>query len=201
MPKVKPPIQGYDAVAIALTDLFEGVKKKKNSKQGKTLTARGIASNATKLLNSNYNQSGQGRNGQTITAALDSPNALPGVGESPSPTSTATGLRSTRSSTRSTNSHDSPSLPTPTHLDMGRCYDDDAAASPCLVPVTTLDRGMKRLHYHDIVRLRVGDSITCVVPANNTNHHDLANAARDLARDLFKRSLVADRLHSFGHDT
>ena len=67
------------------------------------------------------------------------------------------------------------------------------SSESCVERVTALDTGMRRLNYHAIVRLRVGDLITCVVPAINKYHHDLANDARELTRSLFRRALLVDR--------
>ena len=98
--------------------------------------------------------------------------------------------RSTRSHTNST------PLSNPTQLDFGRAYCDDAAElTACVAPVTTLNRGMRRLNYYDIVRLRVGDSMMCVVPAENSKHIKLANRTRPHALDIVTRSLLANRGH------
>ena len=61
--------------------------------------------------------------------------------------------------------------------------------------MTTLNHGWHCLDYYDIVRLRVGDKITCVVPAENSRHIDLANRTMHMTIDLFKHSLLASRGH------
>ena len=77
-------------------------------------------------------------------------------------------------------------------LRMGR--DESAYTIPCVIPVSTVDTGVRRLNYGAIVRLRVGDEVTCVVPARNLKHQDLANDARDSMLSVFKRALLADRV-------
>ena len=62
-----------------------------------------------------------------------------------------------------------------------------------MAPVTTLNRGMWRINYSNIVRLIVGDKFMCVIPAENNNHIKIADRTRVLTLDLFKRSLLADR--------
>ena len=71
-------MQGYDAVAKVLTTLFHGVlNDKTNKKKQAATTARGTASNATKLLKSNFQNSAQGKDRKTVQAVSVSPDASP----------------------------------------------------------------------------------------------------------------------------
>ena len=132
--KSSKPIQGFDAVAKALSDFFQGVLGDKVKKKMAT-TARGTASNAAKLSVSNFQQSAQGRNHPT-DGALDSSPSLVAKGLSfshpPTPhqnivTASVTPSRTTCLTTNSTPQSKTPiPLPTPTHLYMGQeCYDND----------------------------------------------------------------------------
>ena len=62
------------------------------------------------------------------------------------------------------------------------------------VPISSTNRGMKRLEPSAIVNLRVGDDITIVVPPINRREPNTAKVARVATINLFKRIITANFL-------
>ena len=55
----------------------------------------------------------------------------------------------------------------------------DAIHNECLIKLSSTDQGMRRLKYPEIVRVRVHDFFTCVVPPQmNGRMYKVANATR-----------------------
>ena len=193
-PKAKPPVQGFDAVARRLTAIFQGVvTDRAKKKKPPPSTVQGAVSAASKQMKSNYQNSAQGRNRPSASTSSTPSDAFK-ITASRSSASSPVPPRLTRSATIAPTSATSSTSPLrPTKLELNGTYSFGDQSFRCMAPVTTLNCGMRRLNYYDIVRLRVADRITCVVPAANDSHINAANDIRRLVMTMFQSAILANR--------
>jgi len=62
----------------------------------------------------------------------------------------------------------------------------------CLLPLTSVNRGMVRILAKDVLRLRVGDKVTPVIPPSDHCKDDIVNKQRSEILSRFKRILLPD---------
>ena len=214
--KKKPPPEpstGFTLLAAEMRGLSNSLLPKTKT----TPTTKGMAGNAMKALNSNFQKSlnAKGDGCATPTVAPMVPQLVapmapqlvsqsqsdispvqPPVTATPSTTRSSRSMRSSRSSIASSRDTQSRDFPSPTVLYSMSDDDDniDRSRHDLVVPISSLNRGMKRLQAHDIVKLRIGDEITVLIPPIDRSRKEPkpAREARETIMSKMKRVFMAE---------
>ena len=181
MSRMKPTkeITGFTLLAEAMAELFRTLRPKASAPP----TARGMLSIAQKQLSSNFqaNARGQRAANPPVNNPTTSPTSAAVAVDAP-PTNVSSSTRFTRSSIEPS-SDAARYLVSPVAL---YSHSDDEIGRNN-VPLSSQNRGMKRLEPEAIVNLRVSDDIIIVVPPVNRREPKEAKAARVSTIALFKR--------------
>jgi hypothetical protein len=190
---------GFDQVAKEMKDLFFDLSPDRSRKR--VPTATGTTRNAFKQLNSSSKINGIGETTQNnINSTNNDPPIILQSQTTTSPVSAlyASANMSTSLSTRITRSSVSshferPSMsPIPFNL-----YPEDTGSEvsrDCVFPMSSRNRGSKRMTYDEIVRMCHGDKFSCVVPPMNKSEPAIARKMREKTLLEFKRALLSDRV-------
>ena len=165
--KQKVAIIGFDALASILTELLLSDQRKKGVQPKGAFAVR----SATKHLLTSFTNS-------IAEAKKPSPTITP---------SPSLNHRSTRSSSAPTD----PADPSARLFKQSVVVSKDAVGGDaCLTPISSTNRGMKRLKYAQIVRLRNQDEFTIVVPPIDRRQSQAAQKFRRLFLQDVKKTML-----------
>ena len=188
--KSKKDVEGFDAAAEILSQRFYAQIINKKS----TPSAAGAANNAFKELKTTFTASLKPSKSKPPPATISQPTTISQSqsaenenNSSPSILRRAIATPSTTRSSRSTSSSLASASPLDVHNFDPNPHDDGTVYTP----VSSVNRGMQRIKFPKILRLRVGNSFTLVIPPIDRKEPKEAVKYRKLIHVEFRRVLLA----------
>lgn len=93
--------------------------------------------------------------------------------------------------TRSASSHNPPSSYSPVPFNLNPGGSSTSMPEELRIPLSSLNRGSKRLSYHDIVRMRPGTTFALVIPPTVNSEKKISTIMREKTLLGFKRVLMS----------